>query len=210
MKKLLPLLFVSMLPMQAALAHGTQTKGVKVTQVYEQKVPNLPGKSMKGVLVEYEPGGANAAHYHAKSAMIYATVLEGAVQNQINGGPVRTYTKGQSFTEMPGDRHDVSANASKTESAKLLAVFGPRLGRPHVDTVNDSSFANMKELRFDADNGVWRVAFAFDPGRKAVLLVAGDKSGVGEKRFYKNLIAKADRRYQTHLDGFAPSNKEKK
>jgi quercetin dioxygenase-like cupin family protein len=55
--------------------------------------------------------------------MIYATVLEGAVQNQINGGPVRTYTKGQSFTEMPGDRHDVSANASQTEPAKLLAVF---------------------------------------------------------------------------------------
>jgi hypothetical protein len=95
-------------------------------------------------------------------------------------------------------------------SAKLLGAFGPQLGRPHVDTLNDSSFANMKELRFDADNGVWRVAFAFDPERKAILLVAGDKSGVSEKRFYKNLIAKADRRYQTHLDGLAPATKEKK
>lgn len=123
MKKLLPLLLAAMLPLHGALAHGGETGGVKVTVVYEQQVPNLPGKSMKGVLVEYAPGGSNAPHYHAKSAMIYATVLEGAVLNQINGGPVRTFTKGQSFTEMPGDRHDVSANASKKEAAKLLAVF---------------------------------------------------------------------------------------
>lgn len=116
-------LFVALLPLQGALAHGVKTTGVKVTLVYEQKIPNLPNKSMKGVLVEYEPGAVNAPHYHAKSAMIYATVLEGAVLNQLNGGPVRTFTKGQNFTEMPGDRHDVSANASKTEPAKLLAVF---------------------------------------------------------------------------------------
>ena len=88
-------------------------------------------------------------------------------------------------------------------SAKLLTVFGPQLGRPHADTLNDSSFANMKELRFDADDGVWRVAFAFDPKRKAILLVAGDKSGVSERRFYKSLIAKADKRYRDHLDRLA-------
>ncbi|WP_352550147.1 type II toxin-antitoxin system RelE/ParE family toxin [Mesorhizobium australicum] len=64
-------------------------------------------------------------------------------------------------------------------------MFGPQLGRPHADTLNESSFANMKELRFDADDGVWRVAFAFDRKRKAILLVAGDQSGVSEKRFYK-------------------------
>ncbi|ESZ21360.1 type II toxin-antitoxin system RelE/ParE family toxin [Mesorhizobium sp. L2C084A000] len=95
-------------------------------------------------------------------------------------------------------------------SAKLLGVFGPQLGRPHADTLNDSSFANMKELRFDADDGVWRVAFAFDRKRKAILLVAGDKSGVSEKRFYKRLIAKADKRYQGHLDRLAAAKKEKK
>jgi hypothetical protein len=95
-------------------------------------------------------------------------------------------------------------------SAKLLGTFGPQLGRPHADTLNDSSFANMKELRFDAADGVWRVAFAFDPERKAILLVAGDKSGVSEKRFYKALIAKADKRYQGHLDGIAAAKKEKK
>ncbi|MER8425779.1 type II toxin-antitoxin system RelE/ParE family toxin [Mesorhizobium sp. M1403] len=95
-------------------------------------------------------------------------------------------------------------------SAKLLGVFGPQLGRPHADTLNDSSFANMKELRFDADDGVWRVAFAFDRKRKAILLVAGDKWGVSEKRFYKSLIAKADKRYQGHLDRLAAAKKEKK
>ena len=83
--------------------------------------------------------------------------------------------------------------------AGLLEAFGPRLGRPRADTLNDSRHANMKELRFDAADGVWRVAFAFDPRRKAVLLVAGDKSGVSEKRFYRQFIAKADHRFDDHL-----------
>lgn len=95
-------------------------------------------------------------------------------------------------------------------SAKLLGSFGPQLGRPHADTLNNSTFANMKELRFEAADGVWRVAFAFDPARKATLLVAGDKTGVSEKRFYKTLIAKADKRYQAHLDRVAAAKKEKK
>jgi hypothetical protein len=81
----------------------------------------------------------------------------------------------------------------------LLQQFGPQLGRPRVDTLKDSRHANMKELRFDAADGVWRVAFAFDPKRKAILLVAGDKSGVSESKFYKRLIAKADDRFDAHL-----------
>lgn len=84
--------------------------------------------------------------------------------------------------------------------AKFLEVFGPRLGRPRVDTLKGSRHTNMKELRFEAENGVWRVAFAFDPERRAILLVAGDKSGVGEKRFYRQLIKKADKRFDAHLD----------
>ncbi len=80
-----------------------------------------------------------------------------------------------------------------------LKVFGPILGRPKADTLNDSKHANMKELRFDADNGVWRVAFAFDPERKAILLFAGDKSGVNQKKFYRKLIKKADERFDKHL-----------
>lgn len=81
----------------------------------------------------------------------------------------------------------------------LLKVSGPHLGRPHADTLSGSKHANMKELRFDADDGVWRVAFAFDPERQGIVLVAGDKSGIAQKRFYKALIAKADRRYDSHL-----------
>jgi hypothetical protein len=84
-------------------------------------------------------------------------------------------------------------------NAKLLQDYGPRLGRPHVDTLRGSKHANMKELRFGAAGGVWRVAFAFDPSRNAIVLVAGDKAGVSEGRFYKQLIARADRRFTQHL-----------
>lgn len=84
----------------------------------------------------------------------------------------------------------------------LLREFGPMLGRPNVDTLNDSKHANMKELRFKTADGAWRVAFAFDPGREAILLIAGDKSGGSERRFYKQLIAKADARFDVHLATF--------
>ena len=98
-------------------------KGPKVTLVYDHALPNVPGKSMKGVLVEYGPGVATPGHIHPKSAFIYATVLEGAIRSSVNNGPVITYRTGESLSEMPGDRHSVSENASKTEPAKLLAVF---------------------------------------------------------------------------------------
>ena len=84
--------------------------------------------------------------------------------------------------------------------AGVLEVIGPTLGRPLVDTLYGSRFDNMKELRFDADDGVWRVAFAFDTARQAILLVSGDKAGVAQKRFYKALIAKADARFAEHLE----------
>jgi quercetin dioxygenase-like cupin family protein len=98
-------------------------KNAKVTLVYEHALPNVPGKSIKGVLVEYGPGGTSSAHTHPKSAFIYATVLEGAIRSSVNNGLVVTYHTGQSFSEMPGDLHSISENASKTEPAKLLAVF---------------------------------------------------------------------------------------
>lgn len=83
--------------------------------------------------------------------------------------------------------------------ARLLQQFGPQLGRPRVDTLSGSRHPHMKELRFSAVDGEWRVAFAFDTKRKAILLVAGDKSGVSDKRFYRELIRKADNRFDTHL-----------
>ena len=81
---------------------------------------------------------------------------------------------------------------------ELLEQFGAQLGRPRADTLNGSRYPNMKELRFDAADGVWRVAFAFDADRKAILLAAGDKSGVRQKRFYHQLIDQADERFEAH------------
>lgn len=84
-------------------------------------------------------------------------------------------------------------------SAMALGQMGPALGRPLVGTLKGSEFANMKELRFSAEDGVWRVAFAFDPRRRAVLLVAGDKSGVAKDRFYRPFIKRAEKRLATWI-----------
>lgn len=83
--------------------------------------------------------------------------------------------------------------------SRLLQQFGPQLGRPRVDTLEWSKHANRKELRFSAADGEWRVAFAFDPNREAILFVGGDKSGVSKKRFYRELIRIADDRFDAHL-----------
>jgi len=99
------------------------------------------------------------------------------------------------FLEMPQEVQD-----EILAMTDLLGKFGFHLGRPYVDTLKDSRHANMKELRFCAADGVWRVAFAFDTERKGILLVAGDKSGTSEKRFYKTLIKKADDRFEDHLE----------
>ena len=98
------------------------------------------------------------------------------------------------YRELPTDVQD-----ELLALVALLEQFGPQLGRPHADTLNDSRHANLKELRFAAADGVWRVAFAFDPKREAILLVAGDKSGISEKRFYRQLIDTADARFDAHL-----------
>ncbi len=99
------------------------------------------------------------------------------------------------FDELPTEVQD-----ELYAEAGFVEKFGPETGGPHVDTLKDSDYANMKELRFEAADGEWRMAFAFDPKRRAILLVAGDKTGVSEKKFYKRLIAKADARYGRHLE----------
>lgn len=82
--------------------------------------------------------------------------------------------------------------------ALFLKRFGPSLGRPHVDTVKGSKFKNMKELRIQIGGDPWRVLFAFDPRRTAILLVGGNKAS--NKRWYKTHIRIADRRFRRHLD----------
>lgn len=97
--------------------------GSKVTLVFDHVLPNVPGKSLRGVLVEYGPSGATPAHSHPASAFISATVLDGAIVSNVNDGPETVYRAGQNFSENPGDRHKVSRNASDSEPAKLFAVF---------------------------------------------------------------------------------------
>lgn len=94
--------------------------------------------------------------------------------------------------------------------ALLLSEFGPNLGRPTVDGLKGSRHANMKEMRFAWAGGVWRVAFAFDPQRQAILLVGGDKGGADQRRFYKRLIAVADARFDNHLAELAATAARKK
>ena len=116
---------VSVIPAsgQHAMDGHAMTEEAKVKLVYDHVLPNVPGKSIKGVLVEYAPGGSSPPHIHPSSAFIYATVLEGAIKSQVNDGPVRIYRAGENFSENPGDHHGVSANASTTKPARLLAVF---------------------------------------------------------------------------------------
>lgn len=98
------------------------------------------------------------------------------------------------FMELPEDIQD-----NLLAKAKVLESFGPQLGRPHVDTLFGSKYPNMKELRLDIAKGAWRIAFAFDPERKAIILVAGDKTGKQQRRFYFKLLMKADKRFEEHL-----------
>jgi quercetin dioxygenase-like cupin family protein len=106
-----------------AAAEETNAPVSKVTQIFDRELPNVPGKSLRAVLVEYGPGAASPSHRHPASAFIYATVLEGEIRSQVNDAPEHTYKAGESWTEVPGDHHKVSANASTTKPARLLAIF---------------------------------------------------------------------------------------
>lgn len=124
MRRPTPMIFaLAMLTAPLLFAADTSPPGARVTVQYDQPLPNAPGKSLRVVQVDYPPGASSAAHTHARSAFIYARVLKGAIRSAVNQGSPRVYREGEAFQENPGDRHDVSANASSTEPATLLAVF---------------------------------------------------------------------------------------
>jgi quercetin dioxygenase-like cupin family protein len=100
-----------------------QDVGDKVTTNFEQAIPNIPGKSLVALVVDYPPGGVSAAHTHPKSSFVYAYVVSGRIESKVNDGATRVYKAGESWSEPPGASHPISRNASKTEPAKLLAVF---------------------------------------------------------------------------------------
>ena len=93
----------------------------KVEQIASYALPNVPGKRVTIVRVFYGPGGFTPAHRHAGSVTAYIT--KGEIRSQLGGGPVETFKVGQSFFEPPGATHLISANASNTEPAELIAVF---------------------------------------------------------------------------------------
>lgn len=93
-----------------------------------------------------------------------------------------------------------AAQVELAAKIRLLQHFGPQLKRPHCDTLNGSRHANMKELRFNAGSAAWRIAFAFDRRRRAIILVGGDKSGMSQAKFYRDLIRTADQRFDGWLE----------
>jgi quercetin dioxygenase-like cupin family protein len=105
----------------AASAHDREAQ--TVTKDFEAAIPNIPGKSLVALEVNYAPGAASPSHTHAKSAFIYAYVISGAIESKVNDGETRIYRAGESWSEAPGAIHSISCNASKVKPAKLLAVF---------------------------------------------------------------------------------------
>ena len=94
-----------------------------ISAAFREAIPNIPGKSITAIVVDYAPGGKSPSHRHARSAFIVAYVLSGAIRSQVNDGPVQVFHAGETWTEQPGSHHRVSENASATEPAKLLAIF---------------------------------------------------------------------------------------
>ena len=103
--------------------HAHDSEAETVTKKFDAAIPNIPGKSLLAVQVDYAPGAASPSHAHAKSAFIYAYVISGAIESKVNDGETRIYRAGEGWSEPPGATHSISRNASKTEPAKLLAVF---------------------------------------------------------------------------------------
>ena len=111
----------------AAIAPGASPAlsqyGEEVKPVFEHEIPNIEGKSIVALVVNYAPGGKSPAHRHAPSAFIYAHVLSGAVRSQVDDEPAKVYQVGEGFYEVPGSHHRISENASDSDPASLLAVF---------------------------------------------------------------------------------------
>jgi quercetin dioxygenase-like cupin family protein len=103
--------------------YAPNNETVTVAKIFAEDIPNIPGKSLIAVEVNYAPGAASPSHTHAKSAFIYAYVISGAIESKVNDGETRIHRAGESWAESPGAIHSISRNACKTEPAKLIAVF---------------------------------------------------------------------------------------
>lgn len=116
-------LIIAVVAITVALPAAAQGIGETITPNFDHPIPNIPGKSLIAVVIDYAPGGASPSYEHAKSAFIYAYVISGAIESQVDDGPKRIYHAGESFFEDPGSIHRVSRNASESSPAKMLAVI---------------------------------------------------------------------------------------
>jgi quercetin dioxygenase-like cupin family protein len=112
---------------KAVSAAEPATPSEGITQAFQHAIANVPGKTLTAVIVDYAPGVKSAPHRHG-SAFVVAYVLSGAIRSKVNNDEEHIFHAGESWTEMPGDHHVVSANASNTEPAKLLAIFVANTG----------------------------------------------------------------------------------
>ena len=122
-RKLLYAALLTPLTLSTAFADPAAPKQETVTPVFQHEIPNIPGKSLVSVVVNYAPGAKSVSHHHARSAFIYAYVLKGEIRSQVDNQPVKVYKTGEVFFEDPGAQHKISENASKTKPASLLAVL---------------------------------------------------------------------------------------
>ncbi|AWI62513.1 cupin domain-containing protein [Sinorhizobium fredii] len=111
------------LAIATAIPAAADDPGDVVTPHFEQAIPNIPGKTLTALIVDYPPGGTSAPHRHADSSFIFAYVLSGEIESKVNDGATQVYRAGESWYEPPASNHLVSRNASKIKPAKLLAVF---------------------------------------------------------------------------------------
>jgi quercetin dioxygenase-like cupin family protein len=105
------------------LAEAASQESQTITPAFREAIPNIPGKSLVAIVVNYPPGGATRPHYHPRSAFVTGYVLSGSIRSQVNDGKTQVFRAGESWTEAPGAYHPISENASATEPASLLAIF---------------------------------------------------------------------------------------
>ena len=133
----------------AGAAYVRGSEGQTVTKKFEAAIPNIPGKSLVAVEVDYAPGASSTPHTHAKSAFIYAYVISGAIESKVNNGATRVYRAGEGWSEQPGAIHSISRNASGTQPAKLLAAFV-------VDT-NDKALTTPRQITLQGIGNLFRI-----------------------------------------------------
>ena len=119
----LPAIYIALAYTVGGPASANDGQAETVVPKFDEAIPNIPGKSLRALEVDYAPGAASVPHTHAKSAFIYAYVLSGEIESRVNNGETRIYKAGDSWSEPPNATHSISRNASKTKPAKLLAVF---------------------------------------------------------------------------------------